>query len=215
MRHVTREEMQEADRTAIEDYGVPGVVLMENAGRGAAACALEILGESAGPAAIVCGSGNNGGDGYVVARHLHNHRVEVVVHLLSDREKVGGDARTNLAIIEHMGLDVRQTPPDELGLSGAELVVDAIFGTGLSGAVRPPYDAAIRVINDAPAPVLAIDIPSGLDANTGEVLGVCVRADRTATFALPKVGFTRGSGPDMIGELTVVDIGMPREVLER
>ncbi len=215
MRHVTREEMQEADRTAIEDYGVPGVVLMENAGRGAAACALEMLGESAGPAAIVCGSGNNGGDGYVVARHLHNHGVEVVVHLLSDREKVRGDARTNLTIIEHMGLDIRRTPPDELDLSGAELVVDAIFGTGLSGAVRPPYDAAIRAINDAPAPKLAIDIPSGLDTNTGEVFGACVRADRTATFALPKVGFTRGSGPDMVGDLTVIDIGMPREVLER
>ena len=215
MHTLTRDQIRRIDRLAIDELNLPGVVLMENAGRGAAACALEILGESAGPAAIVCGSGNNGGDGYVVARHLHNHRVEVVVHLLSDREKVRGDARTNLTIIEHMGLDIRRTPPDELDLSGAELVVDAIFGTGLSGAVRPPYDAAIRVINDAPAPVLAIDIPSGLDANTGEVLGVCVRADRTATFALPKVGFTRGSGPDMIGELTVVDIGMPREVLER
>ncbi|MFO7899494.1 MAG: NAD(P)H-hydrate epimerase [Planctomycetota bacterium] len=214
MRHVTREEMREVDRAAIEEYEMPGVILMENAGRGAAACALEMVGESTGPVAVVCGSGNNGGDGYVVARHLHNQGVGVTVHLLWDREKIRGDADTNLAIIEHMGLDIRRTRPDELNLSGAALVVDAVFGTGLSGEVREPYDEAIRAINGARVPVLAVDLPSGLDANSGEVLGVCVTAERTATFALPKVGFTRGSGPERTGEVTVVDIGVPREILE-
>ncbi|MFW6158374.1 MAG: NAD(P)H-hydrate epimerase [Planctomycetota bacterium] len=214
MRHATREEMQEADRTAIEAYEMPGVILMENAGRGAATCALEMLAGSIGPVAIVCGSGNNGGDGYVVARHLHNRGVGLTVHLLWDREKIRGDADTNLTIIEHMRLDIRRTRPDDLDLSGAALVVDAVFGTGLSGDIREPYDEAVRAINNADAPVLAIDLPSGLDANTGQVLGVCVNATRTATFALPKVGFTRGSGPERTGEVTVVDIGVPRELLE-
>ncbi len=214
MRHATREEIREADRVAIEEYGVPGVVLMENAGRGAAQVALEMLGGKAGArAAIVCGSGNNGGDGFVVARHLHNAGVAVVVHLLCPRDKIAGDALVNLTIIEKMALDVRETTAARLDLSGADLVVDALLGTGLSGEVREPYLSAIRAVNIAGRPVLAIDIPSGLDANTGAVLGECVRATRTATFALPKVGFTRGSGPQVTGPVTVIDIGMPKEVL--
>jgi len=215
MRHATREEVREVDRIAIEDYAMPGVVLMENAGRGAAAVAREMLGaKEDARVAVVCGRGNNGGDGFVVARHLHNHGVAVTVHLLSPRDKIGGDALVNLQIAEKMRLDIRRSAPGELGLSGADLVVDALLGTGLSGEVREPYASAIRAINAAGKPVLAIDIPSGLDANTGEILGCCVRARRTATFALPKVGFTRNRGPEMTGRVTVVDIGIPRSILE-
>ncbi len=214
MRYATREEIREADRIAIEEYGVPGVVLMENAGRGAASVALNMLGRKADArVAIVCGSGNNGGDGFVVARHLHNAGVAVIVYLLCAREKIAGDALLNLRIIEKMALDIRETSTTRLDLSDADLVVDALLGTALNGEVREPYLSAIRAINAAGKPVLAIDIPSGLDANTGAVLGECVRATCTATFALPKIGFTRGSGPQVTGPVTVIDIGMPKELL--
>lgn len=216
MRYATSKEIREADRVAIEEYGVPGVVLMENAGRGAAVVALEMLGGKRGArVAIVCGSGNNGGDGFVVARYLHNADVSVTVYLLCPRAKITGDALTNLGIIEKMAIDIRETPFALLDLSDTDLVVDALLGTGLSGDVREPFLSAIRAINASGKPVLAIDIPSGLDANTGAVLGECVRATRTATFALPKVGFTRGSGPQMSGVVTVIDIGMPKKVLAR
>jgi len=232
MRHATREEIREVDRIAIEEYAMPGVILMENAGRGAADVAMQMLepgdagrsrsasaertsGTCPRPhAAIVCGRGNNGGDGFVVARHLHNRSISVTVHLLAPRDKIGGDALINLRIAEKMKLDIRDAAANELDFAESGLIIDAILGTGLSGEVREPFLAAIRAINAAGKPVLAIDIPSGLDANTGEILGDCVRATRTATFALPKIGFTRGSGPAMCGQVTVVDIGVPREILE-
>ena len=232
MRHATREEIREVDRIAIEDYAMPGVILMENAGRGAAEVAMQMLepedtccsrsasaerapGTCRRPhVAIVCGRGNNGGDGFVVARHLDNRGIGVTVHLLAPRDKIGGDALVNLQIAEKMKLDIRDARPDELDFAESGLIVDAILGTGLSGEVREPFRAAIDAINAAGKPVLAIDIPSGLDANTGEILGDCVRATRTATFALPKIGFTRGSGPATCGDVTVVDIGVPREILE-
>jgi hydroxyethylthiazole kinase-like uncharacterized protein yjeF len=215
MRHATREQIREVDRTAIEEYGMPGVILMENAGRGATEVALEMLaGKENAHAAVVCGRGNNGGDGFVIARHLHNRGVGVTVFLLAPREKIGGDALINLQIAEKMGLDIRDAQPTDLDFSGCDLVVDAMLGTGLAGDVREPFLAAIKAVNAAGRPVLAVDIPSGLDADTGEILGDCVRAARTATFALPKVGFTRAAGPEMTGDVTVVDIGVPREILE-
>jgi NAD(P)H-hydrate epimerase len=215
MKPLTREAMREVDRTAIEDVGIPGVVLMENAGRGATDVACEMLGDPAGArVVIVCGGGNNAGDGFVIARHLHNRGAHVAVRLLVPREKYKGDAETNLAIIEKMQLAVRPAEPGDLELADADLVVDALLGTGLSGEVREPFDAAIDAINAAGRPVLCVDLPSGLDANTGEILGCCVRGARTATFAAPKVGFTRGSGSELTGQVSVVDIGVPRELLE-
>ncbi len=218
MRHATREEARDIDRIAMESYAMPGVILMENAGRGAADLAMQMLnaadtGERRPHAVIVCGRGNNGGDGFVIARHLHNRCVGVTVHLLAPREKIGGDALINLQIAEKMKLDIRQSTPADLDFSGCDLIVDAMLGTGLSGEVREPFRAAIEAVNAARKPVLAVDIPSGLDANTGDILGDCVRAARTATFALPKIGFTRDSGPEMAGEVSVVDIGVPREIL--
>ena len=220
MRHATREEVREVDRIAMEEYAMPGVILMENAGRGAADVAMQMLesGGTRGPrphAAIVCGRGNNGGDGFVIARHLHNRGVGVTVHLLAPRDKIGGDALINLQIAEKMKLDIRQSTPDDLDFSGCDLIIDAMLGTGLSGEVREPFRAAIGAVNAARKPVLAVDIPSGLDANTGGILGDCVRATRTATFALPTIGFTLRSGPEMTGEVAVVDIGVPREILEQ
>lgn len=222
-RAYTREEMRELDRRAIEEFGVPGVVLMENAGRGAAQIALEMLGDPiARLVAIFCGKGNNGGDGFVIARHLHNAGVGVRLVVAFDPEAVDSrtDAGVNLRIAEQMGLTfIRAEGKDGLlsaaGIAKeADLIVDALLGTGLSGEVREPYLALIRLINAGDRPVLAVDIPSGLDANTGCVLRAAVRATRTATFAGPKVGFTLADGPAHTGRVDVVDIGMPRELLE-
>jgi NAD(P)H-hydrate epimerase len=215
MNPLTREQMRAVDRAAIEEFGIPGVVLMENAGRGAADVACEMLADAADPRVVIaCGGGNNGGDGFVIARHLHNRHIGVSVRLLAPPEKCGGDAATHLSVIRKMGIDVATASPDELALGDAELVVDALLGTGLSGEVRSPFDAAIEATNAAGRSVLSVDLPSGLDANTGEILGCCVRATRTVTFAAPKLGFKLRRGPEMTGPLTVVDIGVPRELLE-
>ncbi len=219
----TREQMRELDRRAIEDYGLPGVVLMENAGRGAAEVALEMLDDPcARRVVLLCGRGNNGGDGFVIARHLHNAGVGVRLVSAFDRNRADprGDAGIHLRVVERMGLSLLDAE-DDAGcaraaalMKEADLIVDALLGTGLSGDVRDPCLSLIRLINAADRPVLAVDIPSGLDANTGVVLRAAVRATRTATFAGPKVGFTLNEGPAHTGLVTVVDIGMPRELLD-
>jgi len=216
---LTREEVRAIDRRAIEEYGVPGVVLMENAGRGAAEVLLS-LGVH-GRVVICCGKGNNGGDGFVIARHLDNHRVPVRVLLFARPEELSGDAAINYHILARAGLPVEVhagNPVDmeaiRRELTTAEWVVDALFGTGLSGLVRPPFDQVIAAINDSPARVLAVDIPSGLDCDTGEPLGPTVRADRTVTFVAQKKGFTNPAAWAWLGQVHVVGIGAPRVVVD-
>ena len=206
------------DRTAIDEFGVPGVVLMENAGRGAA----DILRQQdpQGRVVICCGSGNNGGDGFVIARHLTNWGLDVRTLLLADPERLKGDAAINYTIAERAGLplvacfgeDGCARLADELRSSA--WVVDALLGTGLQGEVRPPYSDAIEAINAAGRPVLAIDIPSGLDCDTGEPLGCAVRAAITVTFVAEKKGFANPAAREYLGQVHVVDIGVPRRVLE-
>ena len=222
-RTCTREEVRELDRLAIEEYGIPGVVLMENAGRGAADAAKEMLGDPCDMRVVIfCGRGNNGGDGYVIARHLHNAGARAVLVLACETARIpgDGDAGVNLSIVRAMGIPLHVAAAeagvqDAAGLvKGADLVVDALLGTGLQGDVREPYLSLIRLINAADLPVLSVDIPSGLDANTGKVLRAAVRACRTATFVLPKQGFYRQEGPAHTGQVDVVDIGIPRELIE-
>jgi len=217
---LTVAQMREADRRAIEDFGVPGVVLMENAGRGAAHIALDMLSEVSEPRAVILsGRGNNGGDGFVVARHLANAGVDVSVRVLAPLADIKGDARTNLEIIRKMGLDVRELVlPDEREglvqeLSATSLIVDALLGTGAKGEVRNPFRTAVELINAAERPVLAVDVPSGLDGDTGLPLGPCVTAERTATFAAAKTGLVASGAARFVGQLTIVDIGMPRAIL--
>jgi NAD(P)H-hydrate epimerase len=213
------EEVRGLDRRAIEEYGMPGVILMENAGAGAARIALEMLGREGGRVLILCGRGNNGGDGYVIGRHLHNSGVEVEFWLATTVEKVDptSDAGINLRIIQKMGLPVREitdtaSVPD-IAAGGYALLVDALLGTGLSGEVREPMRTLIERINASGVPVLAVDCPSGLDTDGGRVLGVAVKATRTATFAAAKKGFFVNNGPERVGKFDVVDIGIPRELL--
>jgi len=222
-RTCSREQIRELDRRAMEDYGIPGVVLMENAGRGAAGIAGEMIGNPAKKRVVVfCGKGNNGGDGFVIARHLHNRgaRVEVVAAFAAEELSPEADAGINLEIVRHMG--IHPAPAlDDYGRSlaagyakQADLIVDALLGTGLAGDVREPFLSLIRLVNAEDKPVLSVDVPSGLDANTGNILRAAVRATCTATFVLPKHGFLRGEGPACVGDVRVVDIGAPADLVD-
>jgi NAD(P)H-hydrate epimerase len=199
------EQMRATDAWAINDRGVPSLDLMETAGRAVAEVAAEAAGS--GRAAVVCGKGNNGGDGLVTARALRETGFEVEALLLGPGEALSEDARANL---ERAG-GARQVGVAELpaALEGAGVIVDAIFGTGFAGAPRDPAGAAIDAINDADAAVVATDIASGVNASTGEVEGRAVRADRTVTFHAPKLGHWVAPGKDHTGELRVAPIGIP------
>ena len=221
MRVVTGAQMRELDRAAMEDYGIPGLVLMENAGLAVVRVVRQILGDLAGRrVAVFAGKGNNGGDGLVVARHLFNAGAEVKVLLLARPEEITGDAAVNLSIWQKMGQPVYPVVSGEdlnavrLFLVGTACVVDAIFGTGFKGAAREPAAGVIEAINASGKPVVAVDIPSGLEADTGQVHGPCVRAANTVTFALPKLGLVQEPGRSHVGELHVADISIPAFLLE-
>ncbi len=204
---LSRDEVRELDRRAIDEFGVPGVVLMENAGRGCAEPLMRLNPERR-PVVILCGPGNNGGDGFVIARHLDNHGWPVKVWLLADAKRLTSDAAVNYGAAKASGL-----VGDQAGaLDG--WVVDALFGTGLSRALAAPYDGVVAQINASRCPVLAIDIPSGLDCDTGEPLGPTVKATHTATFVAHKRGFLNTASKFWTGEVHVIDIGAPRVLVD-
>ena len=212
---LTRRQVRDLDRTAIERFGIPGIVLMENAGRGATRFLLRELNSAEARIGIVCGKGNNGGDGFVIARHLAlTHRSgEVILLGEPGAFRRPGDAGTNFEIVEKMGL--RITPASRLtdleqAFARFDIVVDAILGTGLEGEVRGLARDAIEALNDSrPGQVFAVDTPSGLDCDTGAPLGVAVRADSTATFAAMKRGFLQPHAREYTGKVEVVGIGCP------
>jgi hydroxyethylthiazole kinase-like uncharacterized protein yjeF len=214
---LTCQQIRELDRLAIEQIGIPGLVLMENAGRNAAAFIYGTLPDPARSAVLIlCGAGNNGGDGFVIARHLHNAGVPVAVVLSAPSERIRGDAETNLRILERMGLRlVRAFEPEGLSQARADaeqadLIVDALLGTGSKGAPRGVGAELIQIANAAArARRVAIDIPSGLDADTGEVHEPCFRAYATVTMVAAKVGFAAASAIPVVGRVVVVDIGAP------
>ncbi len=211
MKIVTTEQMRSLDRAAIDDYGIPGVVLMENAGRAVAEAAAQML-DGPGRVVVVCGRGNNGGDGFVAARHLSNRSVPVEVYLLTAIENLAGDAAANCHIAQRMKVPIiEKCDPAtlEAAVSSADLIIDAILGTGISGKVRGTAREAIEAINQSPARVLAVDIPSGISGDTGQVMGVAVRADRTLTFGLPKIGHYCYPGRAHCGEIELIDISLP------
>ncbi|HHT9116003.1 MAG TPA: NAD(P)H-hydrate epimerase [Candidatus Wunengus californicus] len=219
---LTREEMRELDRKAIEEYKIPGIVLMENAGRNVAEEILKMLDDpQQAKVAILCGKGNNGGDGFVVARHLHNHSISVYVFLVAKISDIlkDGDAGTNLQILLNMKIPVKEIL-DIPGvnsilkeLNGYNILADALFGTGLSGDVREPFKTLISGVNNLNKPTLSVDIPSGLDCNTGKILGAAIRATKTVTFAVAKKGFYLNDGPSYTGKVIVSDIGIPKELI--
>ena len=214
---LTRAQVREVDRLAIEGYHVPGIVLMENAARAVseAACGL-MIDFRVNRALIFCGGGNNGGDGLAAARLLHNRGAEVTVALTIDASKYKGDALVNWRIVEAMRLPVQPAMPAMIGGWGDGLIIDAIFGTGLTEPPRDPFPSLAAAIADSENPVLAVDMPSGLDCDSGKPLGsAAVVSDRTVTFVAQKLGFANSDAAAYTGEIIVGDIGCPRECVRR
>ncbi len=211
---LSRDAVRAVDRAAIEEYGIPGAILMENAAIGLADEASRWLGAARdAKVLIICGSGNNGGDGYALARHLHNRGHQPLLVPLGD-PRPGTDAALNRSISRRMNLP--EIAADELDRHrDADLVVDAIFGTGLDRPVTGAEAGAIDWINRSGRRVLAVDVPSGLDCDTGRPLGTAVRAGRTITFVAPKPGFAAPGAREYTGEVTVVGIGAPAELIAR
>jgi len=208
--------MREFDRHASEVGKLPSLLLMENAGRGAAdAIVRHFPGRRC---VVVCGAGNNGGDGYVVARRMLTLGIDVLVLTSTPAERLGPEAAIMQQAYRALGGSVAELTPEALtnvGSAEATVIVDALLGTGLDREVREPLLSVIEAINRAPCPVASLDIPSGLDADTGSVLGVAVRADLTITFAHPKLGLLTPSGLDHTGKLEVADIGVPAQLVKR
>ncbi len=219
---VTAAEMQAMDRRTIESFGLPGRVLMENAGRGATRLFMERVYRLApGPVAVAAGRGNNGGDGFVMARYLSQMGIPVTVYLLASREQVKGDAAANLKLLEALKVEVIEMPGDgdpdrhKNRMAHAACWIDALLGTGLNSDVRGRFARMIDFINALRRPVFAVDIPTGLNSDTGQVCGTCIRATATATFAFAKIGHLVTPGAEYTGHLRVIDIGIPGHIVRQ
>ncbi|HBG73221.1 MAG TPA: NAD(P)H-hydrate epimerase, partial [Deltaproteobacteria bacterium] len=224
MKIVTARQMAELDRVTIHTYGIPALVLMENAGRSCTDRIFRILEEKVGApqeasVAVVCGKGNNGGDGMVIARHLHNRGAYVEVFLLGEEDELSPDARTQHEILRRMDVEVRVIRDTEgvedlrTYLEEVHLCVDAILGTGLSSPLSGIVREVVEVVNLSMAPVFAVDIPTGIDATTGRILGEAIRADYTGTFGLLKLGHVLLPGSIHCGETEIYDIGIPSRAI--
>jgi ADP-dependent NAD(P)H-hydrate dehydratase / NAD(P)H-hydrate epimerase len=211
----TAVEMRTVDRVAVDEIGIPGAVLMERAGMGAAAEVLQWF-PHARRIAVVCGPGNNGGDGFVAARHLAAAGCEVAVLLVEAESKVRREPRAYLDVLHKLQVPVERVNVTRWrsALDGFDLVIDAMLGTGASGAPKPPFEAAIRAISESLLPIVSLDVPSGVDASDGTVEGAAVEADLTVTFHAPKIGLAIAPGRFHAGRVKAVDIGIPMQVEE-
>jgi len=220
MKIVTAAQMKELDRRTTVEAKVPGATLMERAGSGVVAAMGQAAGSLAGKTVtVLCGKGNNGGDGFVVARLLRKQRAKAHVLLLARPDDLSGDAKTMYRrFLSIAGSKAVSSTPStnaiRAALAQSDMIVDALLGTGLSASVSAPYRAAIEAINEASVPVVAVDLPSGIHADTGAVMGAAVRADMTVTFGLPKLGLYAGAGLEHAGRIEVVDIGIPPAFVE-
>jgi len=218
---VTAAEMQAMDRQTIDAFGLPGRVLMENAGREATRFLFnqfpDLKNKRVG---VIAGRGNNGGDGFVIARCLNQTGVSVTVYLLTGSKKVKGDAAANLHLLEPLGVPVIEVPDEkafshhQAEMADLEIWVDAILGTGLKSDVKGFFKTIIDFINGLKKPVLAVDIPSGLNSDTGQLCGTCIRAQATATFGFAKIGHMIYPGAAHTGTLEIMDIGIPPHIVE-
>lgn len=218
MRLATAQQMRDLDAVAINNFGIPGIVLMENAGLATVVAIVRRWGDPADRQfGILVGPGNNGGDGLVIARHLHELGGRPTIYLLVELDKVKGDAAINLALVRQLSIPVIQVLDEEAMATAAAgfvehfLLVDALFGTGLQRPVAGLFQAIIQAVNRSSLPVVAVDVPSGLNSDTGMVLGECVRADLTVTLGLAKPGLFLYPGRELAGLLEIVDIGIPPE----
>ena len=220
MRIMNAAQMREADRCTIEDLGVPSIVLMENAGRQVVS-AIEARFDSLLDmrVAVLCGRGNNGGDGFVVARVLHLRGIDVQVFVVGSVADIRGDARVNLDILGRLGLNLVEisSPADwethAPSVAASDLVVDALFGTGLSAPLSGLVESVVADINTMAIPVVAVDLPSGLSADRADPIGACLDAVVTVTLAAPKLPLVLAPGSAHAGDLVIADIGIPDDVL--
>jgi len=231
IRPLNRHEARQVDRIAIDQYGISGLVLMENAGRDSARWILSHL--PPGNVCILCGKGNNGGDGYVIARHIDAAKIEndrsgagepaaasnwnVRIVTVVDPAELVGDAAVNQKIAERSGIDITVAQTGQSlrdAMSHADIIVDCLLGTGASGDPRGPLADAIRIANASTAKRVAIDLPSGLDCDTGLMGDPTFLADATLTFVAPKIGFAPPAARQVIGRLVTIAIGVPSRVLE-
>ncbi|MEW4566844.1 NAD(P)H-hydrate epimerase [Tautonia sp. JC769] len=217
LRPLSRDEVRGIDARAADELGLPTLVLMENAGRGAAECLRVAAGPDARRVLILCGPGNNGGDGAVVARHLDAWRWPVQVRWTVPADRLRGDPAAQHTILDRSGFDQRPlADADDLAasLSWADWVVDGLLGTGLTREVEGSLRAVIEAVNASGKPVLALDLPSGLDCDTGQPLGVAIRARLTTSFVARKRGFDAPGAADWTGTVQVVEIGVPGLLLD-
>lgn len=230
MLSVTAAQMRKIDRRATEEFGIPGIILMENAGRAVADAAEIFLPALPAPSspksvigdpvlhcpsqqtiAIVCGTGNNGGDGYVAARQLHSRGYRVRIIRAREQEPATPDAAMNFQIVRKLALPSTVFSGDTLLFTDTMLIIDALLGTGLSKPVTEPYSSLIKAMNDSGVPILSIDIPSGIHADTGELMGTAVRAACTVTFGFQKTGLT--AAQEHTGRVIIANISLPKQLL--
>lgn len=216
---VSTTQMQELDRFAIDQVGISSLALMETAGRHVAeAIIARVEGKAQARVVIACGMGNNAGDGFVAARHLLNQDLDLQVVCLGGIQQLKADAALNYAILEKCGVNIEIVNLSTVSfiddLKNADVVCDALFGVGLNRNIGEPYISVVNLINQHARYVISVDVPSGLDATSGEIYGSCIKADVTVTFSYPKVGFLKAMGPQLVGEVNVVDIGIPQSLLK-
>lgn len=213
---VTAKEMARLERLAVKKYGIPTRILMENAGRSVAEAVLLFAGKKKKRVLVVCGKGNNGGDGFVAARHLKNKGFDVQVALYAKAKSLPQDPLSNYTIARRMGVRIRSYPRGRALrklLTRADVIVDALFGTGLTRDLTGEYIHIVEEINHRERGiVVAVDIPSGVDADNGVILGAAVRADLTVSLGFHKRGVTRGAGPRLAGRCIIGDISMPIDI---
>lgn len=202
--YFSAKDARDFDLEAQQKLGIPSIILMENAGRGVAEESLKMI-SGRGSIAVVCGTGNNGGDGLVAARHLLGAGKKVKIYLFAEEGKLKADPLTNLTILRRLKAEIifARSAADIKEVKRATLIIDAIFGIGLSTPVRSPLAGVIDYLNRSGRPILSVDIPSGLSTDTGEVLGAAIKAKKTVTFVAPKKGFYLCDGPRHCGKIVI------------
>ena len=217
MTTLNRQQARNVDQHAIDKFGISGQILMENAGR---ACTDVIEVQPVSSVILLCGKGNNAGDGFVIARHLLVREIPAITILLVPPEKLTGDAKTNFDILSKLPATILFATPDNFGImlqelnaSGQTAVLDCMMGTGGQGTPRSPFDIAINWANQKSVHRIAIDIPTGLDCDTGELATPTFLAHQTLTMVAPKQGFTSPTSKSATGDVIVVDIGIPLKEL--
>ena len=211
---ITVEQMIAVDRIMVEDYGIQLIQMMENAGRNLADLAFQLLGKEGrgGKVLVLCGTGNNGGGGMVAARHLHNRGCDVQVVLTKSVGQLKETAASQWEIIKKLKLAAEFVPTD---FPKVDLVLDALIGYGLSGDVRPPISDWIHAARLSEAPILSLDVPSGVNGSTGKPSNPTIKAKATMTLALPKIGLFSDEASEFVGELYLADIGVPPDLYRR